>query len=163
MTVRPDPDRGWLSLATLWGLGRNVPAAPGTFGSAVAAVAAWPLVAGFGSWTLVALTLVLIPLGVEASGRASRRSGGRDPGAVVIDEVAGQWVALWFVTPSWWSWLLAFGLFRLFDIWKPFPVRRLESLPGGRGIVADDLMAGAYALVLHHVLLRWILIQWPAT
>jgi phosphatidylglycerophosphatase A len=69
---------------------------------------------------------------------------------VVVDEVLGQWITLaGALTLNWKSWVAAFVLFRLFDIWKPPPVRRLESLPGGMGIVADDLMAGVYgSLVL---------------
>jgi phosphatidylglycerophosphatase A len=79
-----------------------------------------------------------------------RACGKKDPGHVVVDEVLGQWIAIAGTTVlNWKSWLAAFVLFRLLDIWKPAPVRQLEALPGGVGIVADDVMAGLYsALVL---------------
>ena len=93
---------------------------------------------------------MLLRPGIWAAGYTSRQRGVKDPGFVVVDEVIGQWVTIAGATSlNWKSWLSAFVLFRAFDIWKPFPVRRLEALPGGIGIVADDVMAGVYgALVL---------------
>ena len=93
--------------------------------------------------------LLAIP-GIWAAGVVARDIGKEDPQIVVVDEVVGQWMTLAGAsTLNWKSWLLAFALFRLFDIWKPPPVRQLERLPGGLGIVADDAMAGVYgALVL---------------
>jgi phosphatidylglycerophosphatase A len=86
---------------------------------------------------------------VWAAGETARRTGIEDPQFVVVDEVVGQWLALAGARVlNWKTWLAAFVLFRLFDIWKPFPVRQLESLPGGVGIVADDLMAGLYAALV---------------
>jgi hypothetical protein len=82
-------------------------------------------------------------------GRNGPAGGMKDPQFVVVDEVVGQWLALAGARAlNWKAWLAAFVLFRLFDIWKPFPVRQLESLPGGVGIVADDLMAGVYAALV---------------
>ena len=80
----------------------------------------------------------------------ARQSKLKDPQIVVVDEVLGQWITLAGATSlNWKSWLAAFVLFRLFDIWKPPPIRRLEALHSGTGIVADDVMAGLYgALVL---------------
>ena len=73
----------------------------------------------------------------------------KDPSRVVIDEVAGQWLTLaGAASYNWKSWLAAFFLFRLFDIWKPFPARQTEAFPGGFGIVADDVVAGIYAAVV---------------
>ncbi|HWN07794.1 MAG TPA: phosphatidylglycerophosphatase A [Pyrinomonadaceae bacterium] len=90
-------------------------------------------------------------LGTWAASRTEKLSGRKDPGKVVVDEVAGQFIALipvpFMVTPAWWAMILAFILFRFFDIVKPYPARRLESLPGGLGIMADDLIAGVYAAV----------------
>jgi phosphatidylglycerophosphatase A len=88
--------------------------------------------------------------GIWASTIAANVSGRKDPGLVVVDEVIGQWITLSGATVlNWKSWAAAFVLFRVLDIWKPAPARRLESLPGGTGIVMDDVMAGIYgALVL---------------
>ena len=84
-----------------------------------------------------------------------RQSGGHDPQFVVIDEVIGQWIALLFCPVDWRHALIALVLFRLFDITKPFPVRRLERLPGGWGIVFDDVAAGLYALGIASLLRIW--------
>ncbi len=82
-----------------------------------------------------------------------------DPGIVVVDEVLGQWLtAAAIVHPTWQSYTLAFALFRIFDITKPWPVRKLESLPGGVGIVADDLLAGVYGAVVMWVAARYNLV-----
>jgi phosphatidylglycerophosphatase A len=88
---------------------------------------------------------------VVAATVSSRESGIKDPGFVVVDEVIGQWIALAGARYyNWAIYLAAFALFRSFDIWKPWPVRQLESLPEGLGINADDVMAGVYAaLVLY--------------
>jgi phosphatidylglycerophosphatase A len=98
------------------------------------------------AWLSVALSLP----GIWAADVVAREIGRKDPPIVVVDEVVGQWMTLAGATTlNWKSWLLAFALFRVFDIWKPPPVRQLERLPGGLGIVADDAMAGVYgALVL---------------
>ena len=86
-------------------------------------------------------------LGTWAATRAEKLFGKKDPGAVVVDEVAGQLVAFLFVPwgVGWWAVAVGFVAFRVFDIWKPYPVRRLEGLGGGLGIMADDLLAGFYA------------------
>lgn len=142
--------------ATWFGCG-YAPAAPGTAGSLGAllpAVLAWREFHIQGWEVAVAGAALLLPA-VWAADVTARDLGQDDPGLVVIDEVVGQWItfagALRF---NWRSLLAAFVLFRAFDIWKPFPIRRLERLPGGWGIVADDALAGIYAsLVLF--LLGW--------
>jgi phosphatidylglycerophosphatase A len=164
----------WLALllATGFGLG-YVPKAPGTAGSLLGLGLAYlghllvvPLLsltlepAGhWGSFTpsgvffllscAVAFYLLPAAAGVWAAGRSSRHLGSTDPAIVVIDEVSGQQLALFgfgVVYPAEWKYLLAgFILFRVFDIWKPWPVRRAEKLPGGSGIMADDWVAGIYA------------------
>jgi phosphatidylglycerophosphatase A len=108
----------------------------------------------------MALMLVVIFLvtmtGIWAATRAERVVQKKDPSIVVIDEVAGQMIALLsgpFWLPTWWSILSAFILFRLFDIWKPYPIRRLEALESGLGIMADDVLAGAYALIVNSILI----------
>ncbi|HVF56963.1 MAG TPA: phosphatidylglycerophosphatase A [Pyrinomonadaceae bacterium] len=99
---------------------------------------------------LVALSIGITLVGVWASTRAESLLRRKDPGVVVIDEVAGQLLAFLFVPARapWWIIALSFVAFRLFDIWKPYPIRRLESLESGLGIMADDVLAGAYAATL---------------
>jgi phosphatidylglycerophosphatase A len=105
---------------------------------------------------LVAGIILSIALGVPAATIAARESGRHDPGFVVIDEVAGQWITLLFCPVDWRHGLIALILFRLFDISKPFPIRRLEDLPEGWGIVFDDVAAGLYALGVAALLRIWI-------
>jgi phosphatidylglycerophosphatase A len=181
---RPRPARSFkdylaLSIATC-GVG-YLPLAPGTYGSVVGVglyvllrgafmAVLWPL-AGRNhlnllhiAYALITLELVAIVLvtmaGTWAASHVERLSGKKDPGKVVIDEVAGQLVALTTMpmdVETWWTIILAFGLFRLFDIIKPYPARRLESLHGGLGIMADDVVAGFYAalVVALVVSVRW--------
>lgn len=137
-------------VATWFGCGYS-PVAPGTAGSAAALGIAILLreVAGWRPLYFAGLALVLLAPAIYAAGETARQSGMKDPGMVVVDEVLGQWIALaGAMTLNWQSYLAAFLLFRLFDIWKPPPVRQLEALPGGTGIVADDLMAGIYAALV---------------
>jgi phosphatidylglycerophosphatase A len=133
-------------VATFFGAGLGKPG-PGTWGS-VAAVLLWA--------ALLAGIALSIALGVPAATIAARESGRHDPQFVVIDEVAGQWIALLGSRPNWRHALIALILFRLFDITKPFPARQLESLPRGWGIVFDDVAAGLYALGVAWLLHRWI-------
>ena len=139
------------TLATWFGCGLS-PFAPGTMGSLGALAVAWPLIhyAHWQPWHFIPLALITLPPAIWSASITAETSGRKDPGLVVIDEVVGQWVTLGgCMHLNLVSWLLAFGLFRLFDIWKPWPVRRLEALPSGTGIVADDVMAGIYgALVM---------------
>ena len=96
--------------------------------------------------SLAALIITLI--GIPTSTIVARESGHEDPGFVVIDEVAGQWIALILMRPDWPHAALALALFRLFDIWKPWPIRRFEALPEGTGIMLDDVAAGVLALLV---------------
>jgi phosphatidylglycerophosphatase A len=111
------------------------------------------------SWLLTSAVIVsaaVTLIGIPVSTTVARESGVKDPGFVVIDEVAGQMIAL-IGTPLGWKYLLAsFILFRSFDIVKPFPLRRLEGLPGGTGIMMDDVGAGLYALVLLQIWAHFI-------
>jgi len=130
-----------------------VPKGPGTAGSLGALGIAWLLHAYLdisGIW-MAFFGLLLIAPAIWASGRMAKDTGSKDPQVVVIDEVVGQWMTLAGAsTLNARSWIAAFALFRLFDIWKPPPVRQLEKVPGGAGIVLDDAMAGVYAaLVLY--------------
>ena len=152
-----------LALATAGGAG-FAPLAPGSFGAAVGVgLFVWLAPLGIG---VLALAIGLVfAAGCWASGEAERCFGKKDDGRIVIDEVAGQLLslapllALPFASGHARSalWLLGgFALFRLFDIWKPYPIRRLETLPGASGIMADDLAAGVAANLAQH-LIRWAL------
>jgi phosphatidylglycerophosphatase A len=146
--------RAAVLLATWFGCGLS-PVAPGTVGSAAAIAVAWGLhtIFGWRPWMFPILAAVMLVPAVWASGVTAIASGKDDPGKVVVDEVLGQWVALGgAIVLDWKMWLAAFLLFRVFDVVKPFPLRRLEKLHGGTGIVADDLGAGIYsALVLYAI------------
>jgi phosphatidylglycerophosphatase A len=149
------------TVATFFGAGFGKPG-PGTWGS-VAAVLLWAaevifrhpsahtMLIGLSVWIAFA-----IAFGIPASTIVARESGRHDPQFVVIDEVIGQWIALLFCPFDWHHALIALILFRLFDITKPFPVRQLEKLPEGWGIVLDDVGAGLYALGVAYLLRIWI-------
>ena len=130
-------------LATGFHLGW-VPYAPGT----VASVAALLLFLPFRHlpWMIhLSVVALLFVVGAFAAGRAAAALGAKDPSPVVIDEIVGCWVALLGIPPRHASLLFAFVLFRLFDIWKPYPADHAQRLPGGWGIMLDDLVAGLYA------------------
>jgi phosphatidylglycerophosphatase A len=149
------------AVGTFLGAGLLKPG-PGTWGSAAAALL-W-LAAGVGfhlagtplAWLTLAAALAAIAIGIPAATRVEQESGREDPQHVVIDEVAGQWIALIHARVNLSHLLAAFLLFRLFDIVKPWPARQLENLPAGWGIVLDDVAAGVYALLLMLALQRWI-------
>ena len=154
----PAPERLRAALATALGLG-YAPVAPGTFGSLGGLLLVWAAWRVGGPWLVPLVAIGVLALGLWAAGVSGPRFSGGDPGAVVIDEVAGQMVALLFLVPSPGLLIAGFLLFRLFDIWKPYPIRRLEKLPGASGIMADDLLAGAYANLTLHAL-RFGLAGW---
>lgn len=139
-------------IATWFGCGR-LPGMPGTWGSLAALVCAWPLIVWGGAIGLPFATAVVFALGWWAAGRYEIELGRKDPGEVVVDEVAGQWIALLpLVLRPWPDETLfvaaagSFVLFRLFDIWKPWPIGSLDrKLSGGLGIMLDDVLAGFYA------------------
>ena len=167
-------------LATWFGLG-YLPKAPGTWGSVggvlLEILIGWtifyrsapalrierdvyfwtsPLIS---SYLQVWVAVVIAFLGVVVANRASRYAQLKDPQWIVIDEVSGQLITyhlFFLVMPLYWkTYLFGFILFRLFDIWKPFPARQLEQLPGGWGIMADDWMAGIYAAIVLRVALHF--------
>ena len=146
------------SVATFVGAGRLRPA-PGTWGSAAAAIIWFTLARWIpATWQpgfLGGLAAIAIGLGIPAATRVARASGVKDPQFVVIDEVAGQWITLLFAPVTWKTVLAGFILFRGFDIVKPPPVRQLERLPEGTGIVVDDVAAGIYALAVLQLLIHF--------
>ncbi|PYM24866.1 MAG: phosphatidylglycerophosphatase A [Candidatus Rokuibacteriota bacterium] len=134
-----------LIIATAGGLGR-APVAPGTVASAATAALLW-LVALSWPWLTVALLAVIL-IGTWAADVAERALEVKDPGAIVVDEVAGMTLSVLLVplTPT--TLVAGFVLFRIFDVAKPFPANVVQRLPGGLGVMLDDLVAGLYALLL---------------
>ena len=149
------------AIGTFFGAGLLKPG-PGTYGSA-AALLLWylaahvcqpaPLALAVGT-AVAALAATLI--GIPAATRVARESGREDPGHVVIDEVAGQWIALIGLSPTWPHAALGLLLFRFFDILKPPPIRQFERLPEGTGIMLDDVVAGLFALAAGHLVLHFL-------
>ena len=149
----------WATLtATVFGTGYLRPG-PGTWGSAVTVVLwgalAYSVSSKLRTALVIALAVLVIVIGIAAATQVCRASGKKDPQFVVIDEVAGQLIALIAVPLTWQSFLTSFILFRAFAIIKPPPVRQLERLPEGTGIVLDDVAAGIYALLVMQILLRF--------
>jgi phosphatidylglycerophosphatase A len=145
------------AVATLFGIGYVKPG-PGTWGSLTTALlwfAAGRLIMPKWQPAVVAVAAVMVTVvGIVAASKVASASGNKDPQYVVIDEVAGQLIAFIAVPLVWKAALASFILFRIFDMVKPPPVRQLERLPGGSGIVMDDVAAGIYALVVVQLLLR---------
>ena len=122
---------------------------PGTWASLAALPCAWVLRSWLGAWGLAAGAGAALVAGCWASARVVQQSRASDPGYIVIDEIAAQWLVLAALPLDWRLYLAAFLLFRLFDIWKPFPIGWLDrSVKGGFGIMLDDVMAAIYALAL---------------
>ena len=142
-----------VTIATWFGCG-YFPWGPGTIGALAGLLIAMALHSylGVGRLGLLAVLIVLLAPAIWASTNTARIVAKSDPGIVVVDEVLGQWTTLLGATVFNWKALLAgFILFRVFDIWKPWPVRQFEKLSGGTGIVADDLAAGIYAALILYI------------
>jgi len=154
----------WATLiATFFGIGRMHPG-PGTWGSAAtvllwAALAHW-LTASLRTPVAGGLAILVTLIGIPAATQVARSSGSKDPQFVVIDEVGGQLIALIGTPLAWQTFLAGFILFRAFDIVKPPPVRQLERLPEGTGIVLDDVAAGIYSFLGMQLLLHFGLLSW---
>ena len=142
-------------IATVLGLGR-LPRAPGTWGSLAALAPAWLLLEAGGAWALATATIVVFGIGWWASAIVVRRTGAADPAVIVVDEVAGQWLALLPLPPDPIAFAVGFVLFRLADILKPWPVSWADrSLGGGLGVMLDDALAGAYVALAGGLYLWW--------
>jgi len=139
-------------LATFFGLG-FAPAMPGTVASAAAAVLYALVLHDLSRPLYVLLVFALFFLGTAVSSRYAAELGRPDPGRIVIDEVCGQLLALAFLPSAWPAVAMSFALFRFFDIIKPWPIRKLERIPGGWGIMADDVGAGLAAALLARLIL----------
>ena len=145
---------GWI--ATGFGVG-FAPKAPGTFGSLAALIPWWLWLRHLPMMEYAIVLALALAIGIWAGGWVIAKIRVEDPGIVVWDEVIGQWLAL-FAAPAGWLWMAGgFVLFRLFDIWKPWPVSWADrKLHGGFGAMFDDVLAGAYALVVLQLLARWV-------
>jgi phosphatidylglycerophosphatase A len=144
-----------MAIATLGGVG-NLPKAPGTYGT-LATLPLCYLVMGWGVTAHLLVVGLVVVVGIWAANVAAGVMGRKDPSQVVVDEAAG--ILLTMVgAPAGWVWIgVGFVLFRIFDIWKPWPVGWLDrNLPGGLGIMVDDLAAGGYAFLLLNVLSWWM-------
>lgn len=147
-----------LVIATFFGSGYS-PFAPGTAGTLAAVPIHYFLLSHVNTYTYIMVVLALTIVGIWASDVAVGLFSNKDPRQVVIDEVCGYFVTMFLVPLSVTSVVLGFFLFRAFDILKPPPARQFEDLPGGIGIVADDLMAGVYANIVLQVVIRFDLLE----
>jgi len=169
LTPKPKKTIWAWTIATFFGVGFWKPG-PGTAGSIVAA-AMWlfaghlvwttPTVTSFVTtaqlaWITAAAALILLAVAIPASTIVARESGRKDPQFVVADEAVGQWITL-IASPARWEYaLIGLVLFRAFDIWKPAPIRKIEDLPEGWGIMLDDVAAGVYALICLQIIHHWL-------
>ena len=144
MTERGRGTNAAVLIATLFGAGR-APVVPGTFGTLASVPPAVLLSLWRPPWGFALATVVLTTVAIATSGAAARALGLKDPRPVVIDEAAGLFVTILYLPAGPLTVGLGFVLFRVMDIVKPPPARQAEGLPGGWGIVVDDLIAGAYA------------------
>jgi phosphatidylglycerophosphatase A len=148
-----------LWIATVLGIGR-IPFAPGTFGSIPGLLLAlWLHHLGVPWWSELLVIAVVFAIGTWAADVAERHYQLTDPGLVVVDEVLGMLVTVALIPVNATGAVVGFVLFRIFDIIKPFPARNFERLPGGLGIMSDDLMAGIWGQVAMRILL-WLLPAW---
>jgi phosphatidylglycerophosphatase A len=143
----------WAIPATVFGIGR-FPVAPGTLASLLTVLLYHVCLSRLGVPYLLLIITAVFAVGVISAGAYARSIGRSDPRPVVIDEVCGQLAALTAVPSEWFPLALAFLLFRILDIFKPFPIGKLESLPGGWGIMVDDMAAGILAALCVHGALR---------
>jgi len=150
--VYADP-RHWLACG--FGIGL-APIAPGTFGSLPGLLLAWLLARAGGQAALAVGIVAVVLAGTWSAHALAARLGLKDPGVIVVDEIAGQMLTLLGIAMTGPALAAGFVLFRAFDVLKPPPARQLEALPGGFGIMADDLAAGVYANVALRVALAWV-------
>lgn len=140
------------AIATFFGSGYS-PVAPGTAGALLAMVLVWPFCSLY--WPMgISPTLllgILIAIGTVSgviSTNILEEEWGKDPQRIVMDEAVGVWIAFLFIPYTLTYFILAFILFRIFDIWKPLGIRKIEKLKGGLGVMGDDILAGIYANII---------------
>lgn len=137
--------------ATVFGVG-YLPVAPGTWATAVGVAVAYCFGNNLAVYTI--LLLVLLALGIMTTGIVEKQVDQKDPGFLVIDELVGVMIALWGLPLIWPIIICGFFLFRAFDMFKIYPINKLEAQPGGWGIMLDDCMAGVYTNIILRVALR---------
>jgi phosphatidylglycerophosphatase A len=143
----------WWYIATWFGAGTS-PIVSGTVGSLAALPFAYAIQITWGSWALFFAAIAMFIIGCWASEQFVKHSGKEDPGEIVVDEVAGQWLLLSVLFPTWQSYLVGFILFRIFDIVKPWPVCVADrKVKGGFGVMLDDMLAAFYPILLYIVLI----------
>ena len=139
------------AIATVFGVG-YLPAAPGTWATVVGVVIAYYLGNNLAFYSI--LLVILLVLGIMTSGLLEKQLKQKDPGVVVIDEVVGVMIALWGLPLIWSVMISGFFLFRAFDMFKIYPINKLEAQPGGWGIMLDDCLAGVYTNIILRIALR---------
>jgi len=135
-------------ISTFFGVG-FLPKAPGTFGSLVGVIIYYFLHRQ--EYIFYAALFLLIMAGFAVSAKAEAVFGKKDPGCVVIDEIVGMMIALILVPLTWINVIIVFILFRFMDVFKPYPIRKIEQMHGGSGIMLDDIVAGLYANIVFQI------------
>ena len=138
-------------IATCFKVG-YLPFAPGTWGSVFAILLWWVLLKDLNTYIFGAIIIIFLLIGIVVSNIIIDQSGDHDPSYIIIDELVGQWLALFLIPDGFFNIAISFILFRFFDIIKPWPIRLIEKLPKGLGVMSDDLTAGFITLVLIQVI-----------
>lgn len=142
----------WWHIATWFGSG-HAPIASGTAGSLAALPFAWIIQTSFGNFALLFASVAMFFAGWWASNQYLKFNGGDDPREIVVDEVAGQWLLLSVMVPTWQAYFFGFLLFRVFDVVKPWPVSLADQkIEGGLGVMADDMLAAMYPIIIFMLL-----------
>jgi len=138
-----------------------MPVAPGTFGTLMAFPLFW-MIAGFSMAVKLAIVAVLFVAGIYFCSVTGKALGVPDHGSIVWDEIVAMMLVLTFTPPDWVFWLAAFILFRLFDIWKPFPIRQFDrKLKNGFGVMFDDLLAAVFSIIILFFAIIWLITPHP--
>jgi len=138
-------------IATCFKVG-YLPFAPGTWGSVFAILLWWVLLKDLNTFIFGVVIIIFLLIGIVVSNIIIDQSGDHDPSHIIIDELVGQWLALFLLPEGFFNIAISFILFRFFDIIKPWPIRLIEKLPKGLGVMSDDLTAGLITLVLIQVI-----------
>ena len=138
-------------IATCFKVG-YLPFAPGTWGSVFAILLWWVLLKDLNTYIFGAIIIIFLLIGIVVSNIIIDQSGDHDPSYIIIDELVGQWLALFLIPDGFFNIAISFILFRFFDIIKPWPIRLIEKLPKGLGVMSDDLTAGLITLILIQII-----------